>query len=403
MRTGTAITYRQLFDVDGFARFALSASLARTGGQMWNIALILFVLERYHSPALAGVTVFLSVAPGLIVSPLAGALLDRKGRVRLILLDYSVAAVMMLLIAALALGGSLPPILLLLIVAVGSLTGPLSASGVRSLFPLLIPRDLWDRANAIDSASQALSAVLGPALAGALVGVLGGPGAFAVTSVVFLGAGVALYGTRDPVTAHAEPGAPLLRSAWEGLVYVVRHPTLRGISLTLVTSNLGFGILMVALPVLVFERYHGGASMVGVLWAIAGGATVCAGLVAGRLAREGSERQFVAVGMSIAAVGIAVLLFAGSFFGLVVAMVIIGFASAPSDIGLFALRQRRTDPAWFGRAIAVSMSLNWAGGPIGSMLGGPIISFSLTLALTLALALAVISTISPFLLIPKKG
>lgn len=403
MRTGTTITYRQLFDVNGFAKLAAGALLARTGGQMWNVALVLFVLERYHSPALAGITVFLSAAPGLVVSPLAGALLDRKGRVRLILLDYSVAAAMMLLIAALALGGWLAPILLLLIVAVGSLTGPLSNSGVRALFPLLIPRDLWDRANAIDSASQALSAVLGPALAGALVGTIGGPGAFIVTSVVFLGAGIALYGMRDPVTAQIEPGSPLLRAAWEGLVYVVRHPTLRGISLTLVTSNLGFGILTVALPVLVFQRYHGGASTVGILWAVAGGATVCAGLVAGRLAREGSERQFVAVGMSIAAVGIAVLLFAGSFAGLIASMVIIGCASAPSDIGLFALRQRRTDPAWFGRAVAVSMSLNWAGAPIGSMIGGPIISYSLTLALTLALVLAAISTLSPFLMIPKEG
>ena len=43
---------------------------------MVSLAIVLFVLERYHSPQLAGITVFLSIAPGTIVSPLAGALLD---------------------------------------------------------------------------------------------------------------------------------------------------------------------------------------------------------------------------------------------------------------------------------------------------------------------------------------
>lgn len=403
MRTGTTITYRQLFDVNGFPKLAAGALLARTGGQMWAVALVLFVLQRFHSPALAGVAVFLSAAPGLVVSPLAGALLDRKGRVRLILLDYSVAAMTMLLLAALALGGWISPLVLLVIIALSSLTGPLSASGVRALFPLLIPRDLWDRANAIDSGSQALSAVVGPALAGALVGLIGGPGAFVVTAFVFLGAGAALYGTRDPITAQVAPGTPLLRAAWEGLVYVVRHPTLRGISMCLLTNNLGFGILIVALPVMVLQRYHDGAGTVGLLWAISGAATVGSGLLAGRLAREGSERRFVAIGMTIGALGIAILTIGGSFVAIVVGMVVIGLSAAPADIGLFALRQRRTDPAWFGRAIAVSMSLNWAGSPIGSMLGGPIISYSLTLAFALALGLTALSTLFPFLVIPKEG
>ena len=42
---------------------------------MWQLALVLFVLQRYGSPSLAGISVFLAIAPGVIVSPLAGALL----------------------------------------------------------------------------------------------------------------------------------------------------------------------------------------------------------------------------------------------------------------------------------------------------------------------------------------
>jgi len=69
---------------------------------MVAIALILFVLARYHSPQLAGLTAFLAVTPGLVVSPIAGALLDRYGRSRLVMLDNLIAAATGLLIAGLS-------------------------------------------------------------------------------------------------------------------------------------------------------------------------------------------------------------------------------------------------------------------------------------------------------------
>ena len=80
-------SYRALFRVHGFPRLASATILVRAGGSMWQLALVLFVLQRYGSASLAGLAVFLSVAPGVLVSPLAGALLDRYGRVRLMVLD----------------------------------------------------------------------------------------------------------------------------------------------------------------------------------------------------------------------------------------------------------------------------------------------------------------------------
>ncbi len=109
---------------------------------MLAIALILFVLSRYHSPQLAGVTAFLAIFPGLVVSPIAGALLDRRGRVRFITLDYLVATVAVLLIAGLSARQALPEPLLLVIVGVSSLTTPLSNTGLRSLFPIVAPREM---------------------------------------------------------------------------------------------------------------------------------------------------------------------------------------------------------------------------------------------------------------------
>src|SRR3989441_9980784 len=83
--------YGALMRVPGFARLYAGLLLGRMGGSMMGVALVLFVLERYHSPGLAGLAAFMGSLPGVIVSPVAGALLDRYGRARLVVLDYALA------------------------------------------------------------------------------------------------------------------------------------------------------------------------------------------------------------------------------------------------------------------------------------------------------------------------
>jgi len=83
-------------------------------------------------------------------------------------------------------------------------------------------------------------------------------------------------------------------------------------------------------------------------------------------------------------------------------IVVIGLANGPFDIGLFTLRQRRTDPAWFGRAFAVSMSVNWIGAPIGSALAGPLIGWSLNVALWAAVAATLAAAVFPLLAVPAR-
>ena len=56
--------------------------IARVAQSMVSVALVLFTLDRYDSAAFAGLVTFASVFPGLLISPIAGALLDRHGRIR---------------------------------------------------------------------------------------------------------------------------------------------------------------------------------------------------------------------------------------------------------------------------------------------------------------------------------
>ena len=171
--------------VPGFARLYAGLLLGRMGGSMMFVALVLFVLQRYQSPELAGVTAFAAAIPGVFVSPLAGALLDRYGRARLIVLDYLTAAIALVAVAVLSAAHELPPPLLLAIVTISSLTNPLSWAGARSLFPILAPRHLWERANGLDSSGHVIATLLASPLAGTLVGLFGGEWAIAASGGVY--------------------------------------------------------------------------------------------------------------------------------------------------------------------------------------------------------------------------
>lgn len=385
--------------VPGFARLYAGLLLGRIGGSMVTIALVLFVLTRFHSPQLAGATAFCAIFPGLIVSPLAGALLDRRGRARFVVLDYSIAAFAVILIATLSAMRALPPALLLVIVGLSSLTNPLSSAGARSLFPILVPRPLWERANGLDSSGHVLATLVGAPLAGALVGWIGGEWALTAAGLVFAAAAVVMLRLPDPSTA-TEAHGPIVRNAWLGLVYVVRNPTLRGLALTLSTTNLSWGILEIAIPVLVLGRLHQGATTVGLIWGALGAAGLVSALVAGRVATFGRERQIILGGIVVSALAMATLPFATSVVAVAIALVVVGAANGPFDISLFTLRQRRTDPAWFGRAFAVSMSVNFIGSPIGSALAGTLIGHSLDVALWAAVGITALAAIFPMLTIP---
>jgi MFS family permease len=368
---------------------------------MVTVTLVLFVLARYHSPQLAGATAFFSLFPGLVVSPVAGALLDRHGRGRLVVLDYLTAAITVALLAALSTGRLLPWGALLAIVGFASLTNPLSNSGARSLFPMIAPRHLWERANALDSSGHVVAQLVGAPLAGILLGILGPEWALAACGLVFAAAAVVMLRLPEPASTAVTEGSIWL-NAWRGLQYVMRNATLRGLAMTLITFNLSWGILSIAVPVLILDRLHQGPATVGLVWGVMGAAGLISALLAGRMSSLGRERQLMFVTILVSAAGISLLPFATALPLVILAIIIFGAANGPFDIGLFTLRQRRTDPAWFGRAFAVSMSINWVGTPVGSALAGTLIGWSLNVALWAAVLAALVAAVFPLLAVPAR-
>ena len=165
--------------------------------------------------------------------------------------------------------------------------------------------------------------------------------------------------------------------------------------------NIGWGMIIVALPVVVL-RLHGSAALVGTLLAIEGGIGIPAALIAGRLRTEGRERQIMAATSVI--MGLAVLtMLVPSIAVIALGIAIVGAADGPSNISMFSLRQRRTNRAWYGRAFAVSMSLNFAGVPIGSAVAGTLLGVSIPLTIVLSAALAVGAGVLMLVMIPAAA
>ena len=374
--------------------------LARTATTMVQLVLVLFALDRFHSPGLAGTVTFLSLAPGLLVSPISGALLDRHGRVKLMVVDYVVAAASLALIVGLGAADLLSEALLLATVTVMSLTFPLSTTGVRTMFPLIVPRPLWERANALDSNGYVVSSIFGPAIAGALVATVGSLWALALTAAFYAVAAVITVPLRDPL--GRVPHGALLSDAWAGLVYTWRNASLRGLGISVSTANVANGLFFIGLPVLVLSRLGGGAAQVSQLFALMGVTAAVSVLFIGRVGTEGRERPFLSGAMLLTGIAYGAVLISPNLLFAALAMALIGLATGPFDVVLFTLRQRRTDPAWLGRAFAVSMSLNYIGFPIGSALGGAVAPLSLEVAFLAAMGLTAIAAALSFALIPAQ-
>jgi MFS family permease len=394
-------TYLQLLRLPGIARLTVGSLIGRLGNVMWQFVMVLFVLEQFHSPVLAGLTVFMGIAPGLLVSPIGGALLDRYGRSRLIALDYAVSAAGLIVIVALASTGHLGAPALLSLAGISAVTGILSIGGQRSLLPRMLPRHMWDRGNAFDSMGYTITAIAGPPLGGILVGALGGRAALLVTAALYTLAALVFYRLPDP-SALGAITVSIWRAALDGLRYVLRNASLRGLAIGLFVVNLQNGLLIIAIPVLVLTRLHGSPAQVGYLWGIQGAASAIAALAFGRFNSDGKERWTMAVAAWFIAAAVSILLIANSYALVVIAAALTGLATGPFDIALFSLRQRRTEPAWFGRAFAVSASLNFSGVPVGSAIAGPIVHQSMGLTFVIGVIAALAAGVLVILLVPAK-
>jgi MFS family permease len=352
--------------------YAVAAGLARTADEMVSVALVLLVIDRTGSTALAGAAVAAYTLPSVLSGPLLGAWLDRTRDPRLALAgnEVSLAAVAVALVAAI---GRAPAPVVLALAAVTGLTLPMTSGGFTSLVPGLVPPERLGAANSVDAAVFNAAAVAGPGIAGAVAATAGPAWALGVVAVA-AGLGVVATGlirVGSARAAEAHPGLwPAVRA---GVAHLTRTAPLRSATVATVLGLGSVGMLVVALP-LRTEQLGAGRGAAGYVLAAVEVGCVVSVLAAGRwLARWRPERVVLA---TVTLYGVAVLAWcwAGDLRWLLALAVIAGVANGPTLAALFATRQRYSPPALLAQVSTTGASLKTGAFALGGALGGQLVT-----------------------------
>jgi len=258
---------RRLREQPGYLAFVSAATLARVSDEMFSVGVVLLVLHRTGSPALAGATVAAITFPSLVSGPLLGAWLDLTGRRRtLMVVDQALIA--SVLVALVLLVGHAPDWTIPLAAIPAGITYPLSFGGFTSMIPSLVPGELLPPANALETTSFNSALVVGPALAGTLSAVVA-PAAPLIVEAVLALAALALI-VRIPGLDRAPERAPdrtLWSVAGDGLRMIVAVPQLRAVTSAAALGMSGLGLLTVAFPLFAVDHLGAERSAAGYMWA----------------------------------------------------------------------------------------------------------------------------------------
>jgi predicted MFS family arabinose efflux permease len=339
---------------------------------MFSVAVVLLVLERTGSAALAGATVAAITLPSVLTGPLLGAWLDVTGRRRgLMVFDQVVICVSLVGIVLLA--GHGPDQLLPVLALVAGLTYPLSFGGFTSMVPVLVPEELLAPANAIEASSFNFALILGPALAGGIAAAAG-PAAALLTEAALSLAALALIVPIpgiDGVGGRGRAGRSLGEVVRSGLRRIFEIPALRGITAAGALGMTGMGFLTVAFPFFAVEHLGEPRSAAGFMWAAFALGSMAGALVGMRAQTRWPPERVVLGGLL--ATGAVMLLWplAGSLPVMLVAVAVAGMADGPALAATFATRQRYVPTELYGQVFTTAAGLKVGSFSVGAALAGP--------------------------------
>jgi MFS family permease len=242
-----------------FRRFYVGQLVSLLGTWMGSTAQAWLVLLLTDSPFYVGLVGALGSLPVLLVSLYAGTVADRISKLRLIMLTQGSAMVLAFALAALTFAGV---IRVQHIIVIATLLGVVSAfdiPGRQSFFVELVGKADLLNAIALNSAAFNVTRVLGPAVAGMLIGKIGVAMCFLLNGFSFLAVLTALFSIRQPPIPRPPPASSALAHIHEGLRYIRSDSRVLALTLVLaVLSVFGFPYL-VLLPVMVRDVLGRGA------------------------------------------------------------------------------------------------------------------------------------------------
>ncbi|MEV8375526.1 MFS transporter [Kribbella sp. NPDC056861] len=344
------------------ARYLIAATLARVGDEMVAFTLVLLVLERTDSAALAGVTGAAYALPAIVTGPLLGAWLDRTAY-RRTALAVNQAVLGGVMVAMLAVVGHSAHWVTPVLAAVAGTTLPLVSGGFTSMLPSLVPGDRLPRANSLEAASFGAATITGPAAAATIAAVVSVEAAAVVIAVTATLSILAI--ARLPALPAARGSQePFLASVAAGLTHLARTPRLRASTVTTTLLMGVTGMLLITLP-LHMASLGMPRSAAGYLWTALELGSVTTALLLGGFQTRWRPEYVVMV--SVAAYGLAFTAWplAGSFVVLLVLATATGLLEGPMLPAMFAARQVYSPLELQGRVSTTAASLRVGAAALG--------------------------------------
>ena len=287
-----ARTFASLRKHRNYRLFFFGQVVSLAGTWMQNIALAWYVVELTHSPLAVGGLAFCRFAPFMVFGLFSGVLADRFDNRRLVIATQVAQMIVSVLLAGLAFSGwdSIPAAYVLALAGGTALV--FDAPGRQALTFQMVGREELPNAVALNTGIFNGARVIGPAIAGVLIALLGVAICFVVNALSFLAVLAALLMMRAaelvPVERAKKTGT--LVAIREGLAYGWRTPQVRIVLLILaVVSTVGFNFHVI-LPVLTSETLGAGPETFGALSAAFGGGALVGALMQASIGRASPRR-----------------------------------------------------------------------------------------------------------------
>ncbi len=360
-----------------FQLFVAGQLVSLIGTWIQNAAQLWLVYRLTGSAALLGIFGFASQIPMLLLSSVGGYVGDRYSRHRGVIATQAVSMVLAFLLAVLTLKHVIHDRRgAWVVIVVGFLQGIVNAFDVpirQSFFVNMVGKPDLPNAIALNSSIFNGARVVGPAIAGFAIKLIGEGWCFFVNSLSFLAVIVALLAMRIvPQEEMTEK-----RSAWQsflqGFRFAMSDKVVRSV-LILLSMLSFFGLqYTVFMPVFAKDILHRGELGFGLLMsASAIGAVLGSLQFAARTSYKGMLK-WVGTMFLVASVGLTIFSQSRWFWLSAVVLFVFGFAATSQMAATNTTVQNRVPDELRSRVMAVYATMFMGVQPIGSLVAGPLV------------------------------
>lgn len=365
----------------GFTLVWIGQIVSVLASAMSQFGLTIWMFQQTESATALGLMQVFFITPFLLISPIAGVLVDRHNRKMMMMVSDVVAGIATILILVFQSLGILEFWHLYFASVIYGLGMAFQWPAYSAAITTMIPKAQYARANGMMSLIEAGPGVVAPLLAGALLPVIGLTGLLLFDVVTFLFAVGVLMIVHIPQPPRTEEGrqgqGSILKEAAYGFKYIFARPSLLGLQLIFFVGNLFSGIGYTLLAPMVLSRTANDSLMLGSVQT----AGAVGGLIGGILmsAWGGFKRRVhgVLTGWMISGVGMAILGLAGGLPAWIAGMIIGSLVGSMINASNQAIWQAKVAPDVQGRVFSARRLIAWFTNPISPIIAGTLADFVL--------------------------